>query len=75
MMNVSLRRGLALLSLLLLSGWAGAAPYRMGAGDIVRVSVYGNPDLSLEAEIAADGRLNVPHIRWSWLKAIFQFWK
>ncbi len=60
MMNVSLRRGLALLSLLLLSGWAGAAPYRMGAGDIVRVSVYGNPDLSLEAEIAADGRLNVP---------------
>lgn len=33
---------------------------QLGAGDVVRVSVYGNPDLSLEAEIASNGKLNVP---------------
>lgn len=34
--------------------------YQLGAGDVVRVTVYDHTDLALEAEIAADGSLNVP---------------
>lgn len=34
--------------------------YRMGVGDRVRVDVFGEPDLSLEAAIDPSGRLNYP---------------
>lgn len=36
--------------------------YALGAGDVVRVTVYDHTDLALEAEVAADGSLNVPLI-------------
>lgn len=39
---------------------AVAAP--LGAGDVVKVSVYGSPDLSLETRIAEDGKLAYPLI-------------
>lgn len=39
-----------------------ASHYSLGAGDVVRLSVYDHPELSLEAEIAPDGTLNVPLI-------------
>jgi polysaccharide export outer membrane protein len=41
---------------------ATATPYRLGAGDVIRISVYDHPDLLLEAEIASDGSLNMPLI-------------
>jgi polysaccharide export outer membrane protein len=34
--------------------------YRLGAGDVVRVTVYGQSDLTTEAEISADGNVNFP---------------
>lgn len=45
---------------------AGASPlpdlsaYRLGIGDRVRVSVFGEPDLSLDADIDATGHLSYP---------------
>lgn len=37
-----------------------AAEYRLGAGDVVRVSVYQNPDLLLEARISETGVISYP---------------
>lgn len=42
------------------SSLAAAAP--LGAGDVVKVSVYGSPDLTLETRIAEDGKLAYPLI-------------
>jgi polysaccharide export outer membrane protein len=40
---------------------AAAAPeYRLGAGDIVRITVYQNPDLTLETRIAESGIVSYP---------------
>ena len=36
--------------------------YHLGAGDVVRVTVYDHPDLLLEAEITPEGYLNMPLI-------------
>ena len=36
--------------------------YRLGAGDVVKISVYNNPDLTTEAEVARDGRIGFPLI-------------
>lgn len=37
-----------------------AAEYRLGAGDVVRVTVYQNPDLTLEGRISEAGTLSYP---------------
>ena len=36
--------------------------YHLGAGDVVKVTVYDHPDLQLEAEITPEGTLNMPLI-------------
>jgi polysaccharide export outer membrane protein len=36
--------------------------YRLGPGDIVRISVYNNPDLTTEAQITQQGRITFPLI-------------
>jgi polysaccharide biosynthesis/export protein len=38
----------------------GATDYRLGAGDAVRISVYQNPDLTLEARISEAGLVSYP---------------
>lgn len=38
----------------------GAAEYLLGPGDIVRISVYGHPDLAIEAEVSHDGKISFP---------------
>jgi polysaccharide export outer membrane protein len=43
-------------------GWANAADATLGAGDVVRISVYGNPDLNVETRIAQSGILTFPLI-------------
>ena len=46
----------------LISGGAMAAPAEvpLGPGDVVRVSVYGNPDLSLETRVSETGAITFP---------------
>lgn len=39
---------------------AGAAEYRLGAGDVIRISVYQNPDLSLETRVSEAGVISFP---------------
>lgn len=36
--------------------------YRLGAGDVVKISVYDNPDLAIETEISKDGKISFPLI-------------
>jgi polysaccharide biosynthesis/export protein len=39
---------------------SATAEYRLGAGDVVRISVYQSPDLSLEARISEAGLVSYP---------------
>jgi polysaccharide export outer membrane protein len=45
---------------------AGAQPvgneYRLGPGDVVRITVYNNPDLTTEAQVTQQGRITFPLI-------------
>lgn len=40
----------------------GSSDYILGAGDIIRITVYQNPDLSLEARIGDSGTISYPLI-------------
>lgn len=53
-----------MLALLLsaLAGSAVAADVQLGAGDVLKVSVYGNPDLSLETRVSEAGSISFPLI-------------
>ena len=56
---------LAWLSLWLFASAAQAQPaneYRLGPGDVVRITVYNNPDLTTEAQITQQGRITFPLI-------------
>ncbi len=39
---------------------AAASEYQLGGGDVVRISVYQNPDLSLEARVSEAGVISYP---------------
>ncbi|MFG6468772.1 polysaccharide export protein EpsE [Roseateles sp. BYS87W] len=39
---------------------AAAAEYRLGAGDVIRVVVYQNPDLTLETRVSETGAISYP---------------
>ncbi|HZM44727.1 MAG TPA: polysaccharide export protein EpsE [Burkholderiales bacterium] len=39
---------------------AAAADYRLGPGDVVKISVYNNPDLSIETELSQKGSISFP---------------
>ncbi len=53
--------GLLLLILLVHTSTA-LAEYRLGAGDLVKIVVYGEPDLSLETRVDSVGVINYPFI-------------
>ena len=36
--------------------------YRLGAGDIVRIDVYGEPDLSIKTPVEPSGKINYPFL-------------
>jgi polysaccharide export outer membrane protein len=65
---LSLGLGLGLAGLFAAAGPAAAqtAPaavtpeYRLGAGDVIRISVYQNPDLTLETRVAETGFISFP---------------
>lgn len=46
--------------LVLAAGMAGAAEQLLGPGDVVRLSVYGSPDLSLETRVSDSGHITFP---------------
>ena len=63
------RFGFALLicasALLPISSWAqktGTPEYLLGSGDVLRISVFQNPDLTLETRVAEDGAISYPLI-------------
>jgi polysaccharide export outer membrane protein len=39
---------------------AATAEYRLGSGDVIRISVYQNPDLTLETRVAETGLVSFP---------------
>ncbi len=44
------------------AGGAAAQDVRLGAGDILKISVYNNPDLSLETRVTQSGSISYPLI-------------
>jgi polysaccharide export outer membrane protein len=59
----NLVRGLMSLVMLMAAVAAQAAPsgdYVLGIGDVIRVSVYQNPDLSLDARVSEAGTISFP---------------
>lgn len=55
-----LTKWLAALLLLTLFGGAQAAPAVLGAGDVLKVSVYGSPDLTTETRVSDTGSITFP---------------
>jgi polysaccharide export outer membrane protein len=55
-------RWLVVLVLAGASALAGAAEVPLGAGDMVRIAVHGNPDLSLETRVSESGTITFPLI-------------
>jgi polysaccharide export outer membrane protein len=56
-------QGFLLLFFGLLPAWAAAqasAEYRLSAGDVIRVTVYQNPDLTLETRVSEAGVISYP---------------
>lgn len=60
-MNRFLRAVMALM-LTLSAGAACAADVPLGPGDVVKVSVYGSPDLTLETRVSESGNISYPLI-------------
>ena len=60
------RNSIVLVFIVLFLGWSLGAPadqsYRLGANDVVRVTVYGHPDLSTIARVAENGGVTIPII-------------
>jgi len=48
------------LTIISAPGWAQAMREVIGPGDTVRITAYRNPDLTTEARLSAEGKLNVP---------------
>jgi polysaccharide biosynthesis/export protein len=48
------------LALCLSAGLTVAAEVLLGPGDVVKMSVYGSPDLSVETRVSESGRMTVP---------------
>jgi polysaccharide export outer membrane protein len=42
------------------AGTAGAIEYRLGAGDVLHITVYQNPDLSLDVRVSDSGLISYP---------------
>ena len=61
---IRLWRSVLMMGALLLAApaWSADDDYRMGTGDVVRITVYGNPDLATDARVGEDGGITFPLI-------------
>ena len=48
--------------LLAAPAWSADDDYRMGTGDVVRITIYGNPDLTTDVRVGEDGGITFPLI-------------
>ena len=48
--------------LLATAAWSADSDYLMGTGDVLRITVYGQPDLTTEARVGDSGGINFPLI-------------
>ncbi len=58
-----MKKNLMWLSALIMSAWvvgAGAADVPLGPGDVLKISVHGHPDLSLETRVSEAGSITFP---------------
>lgn len=57
-------RSVLMMCALLLAApaWSADNDYRMGTGDVLRITVYGQPDLSTEARVGESGNITFPLI-------------
>lgn len=60
----SLWRGVLMMCAFLLAApaWSADNDYRMGTGDVLRIMVYGQPDLATEARVGESGNISFPLI-------------
>jgi len=56
--------GVLMMCALLLAApaWSADNDYRMGTGDVLRITVYGQPDLATEARVGENGNITFPLI-------------
>jgi polysaccharide biosynthesis/export protein len=61
---IRLWRSVLMAGALLLAApaWSADDDYRMGTGDVVHITVYGNPDLATDARVGEDGGITFPLI-------------
>lgn len=52
----------ACVCLLASPAWSADSDYRMGTGDVLRITVYGQPDLTTEARVSDAGSITFPLI-------------
>ncbi len=53
---------MACVCLLAMPAWSADNDYRMGTGDVLRITVYGQPDLTTEARVGDSGNITFPLI-------------
>src|SRR5512139_4298114 len=53
---------MACACLLAANEWSAENDYRMGTGDVIHITVYGQPDLTTEARVGESGGINFPLI-------------
>jgi polysaccharide biosynthesis/export protein len=61
---IRLWRSVLMAGALLLAApaWSADDDYRMGTGDVMHITVYGNPDLATDARVGEDGSITFPLI-------------
>jgi polysaccharide export outer membrane protein len=61
---MKLWHGVLMMCALLLAApaWSADDDYRMGTGDVLRITVYGQPDLATEARVGESGNISFPLI-------------
>lgn len=66
--NMKIRKSFFIAATLLLALWcspfaaSGQGEYIIGEGDLLKITVYDNPDLTTEARVSGDGKITFPLI-------------